>query len=142
MNLYIDTSALIKCHVREAYSDDVLDWIRKADLVATGLITRAETAAGINRLLRMKSIPESQYAAALADFRRDWANYHRIPITEQVVSRADLLTCQYILRGYDAVHLACALVWGELLNAPVTVATFDAELRDAAQKSGLEVFPE
>ncbi len=139
MNLYFDTSALIKLFVQETYSDDVRRWIASADLVATGLITRAETAAGINRLARMNILNQSQYNTALRNFRSEWNDYHRIPITEQIVARADLLTCEYILRGYDAVHLACALTWQDLLGAPVSLATYDLELRDAAQKNGLNI---
>ncbi len=142
MNLYIDTSALLKLFIQEAYSDEVRLWVKDADLVATGLLTRAETPAGLNRLARMSILDQEQCDTALANFRSEWQDYHRVPITEQIVARADFLTCQYSLRGYDAVHLACALTWSELLGAPVTIATFDRELHDAAKKSGLDVLPQ
>ena len=87
----------------------------------------------------MNILNQSQYNTALRNFRSEWNDYHRIPITEQIVARADLLTCEYILRGYDAVHLACALTWQDLLGAPVSLATYDLELRDAAQKNGLNI---
>jgi predicted nucleic acid-binding protein len=141
MNLYIDTSALLKLFIQETHSDDIRHLVESADLVATGLITRAETAAGINRLTRMNMINQAECESVLSNFRKEWGDYHRILVTEQIVIRADLLTGQYSLRGYDAVHLACALTWCELLGAPVIVATFDKELHQAAQKSGLEVFP-
>jgi len=141
MNLYIDTSAIIKLFIQEAYSDEIRSLVETADLVATGLITRAETAAGINRLTRMSVLNQEQCEAALSNFRKEWGDYHRIIVTEQIVIRADFLTGQYSLRGYDAIHLACALTWSELLGAPVTMTTFDKELREAAQKSDMEVFP-
>jgi predicted nucleic acid-binding protein len=140
MNLYIDTSALIKLFVQETYSNEIRQSVENAELVATGLMTRAETAAGINRLARMNFLDESQRAMALNDFRQKWDDFHRIPITEQLVAHADLLTSQYLLRGYDAIHLACALTWQDLLNMPITLATFDKELRQAAQQSGIQVF--
>jgi hypothetical protein len=34
------------------------------------------------------------------------------------------------------------LTWGELLGAPVSLAAFDRELRDAAKKSGIEALPQ
>ena len=141
MNLYIDTSALIKLFVQENFSDEIRQLVENAELVATGLITRAETAAGINRLARMNFLSEAQRTTVLNNFRKDWEYYHRIPITEQLVARADILTSQYILRGYDAIHLACALTWQDLLNMPVTLATFDKELHEAAKESGIAVFP-
>ncbi|HMV29457.1 MAG TPA: type II toxin-antitoxin system VapC family toxin [Anaerolineales bacterium] len=141
MNLYIDTSAIIKLFIQESYSDEIRSLVEVADLVATGLITRAETAAGINRLTRMGVLDQESCEIALGNFRKDWGEYHRIQVTEQIVIRADFLTGQYSLRGYDAIHLACALTWSELLGAPVSLATFDKELYAAAKKSGLEVFP-
>lgn len=141
MNLYIDTSAIIKLFIQEVYSDEVRNLVETAELVATGLITRAETAAGINRLTRMGMLDQEKCEAALSNFRKEWGDYHRILVTEQIVIRADFLTGQYSLRGYDAVHLACALSWSELIGAPVLIATFDKELHEAAKKLGFEVFP-
>lgn len=54
MNLYLDTSALIKRYIKETGSPDVGEWIRTAEEKAVVLITRAEMSAAINRLLRMK----------------------------------------------------------------------------------------
>lgn len=142
MNLYIDTGSLIKLFIAEEYSDEIRRLVETADLVATGLITRAEAPAGINRLRRMNVIDQAECEAALDNFQKEWSDYHRIPITEQIVTRAGLLTSHFSLRGYDAIHLACALTWGELLGASVSLATFDRELRDAAKKSGIEVFPQ
>jgi predicted nucleic acid-binding protein len=141
MNLYIDTSALIKLFIQEENSNEIRRLVENADLVATGLITRAETPAGINRLARMNVINQAECEAALHNFRKEWEDYHRILVTEQIVIRADFLTGQYSLRGYDAVHLACALTWSELLGASVSLATFDKELYQAAKKSGLQALP-
>ncbi len=142
MNLYIDTSAVIKRHVQEANTEDVRGWVENAVAVATGLLTRAEVSSGINRLYRMNLLTEENYKQALSEFRNSWDTYHRIPVSEQIVVRADYLICQFVLRGYDAVHLACALMWQEALQMPVTLATFDSQLCEAAKQAGLETLPE
>ena len=141
MNLYLDTSALIKRYVNEAGSTDVRRWIRSADDKATTLITRAEMSAGINRLLRMKYLSQKDYGEALEEFHADWEDYHRLPVSETLVTRADALACQYNLRGYDAIHLAAALTWQVLLAMPVTLVTYDRELAETAQASGMAVLP-
>jgi len=141
MNLYLDTSALIKRYINETGSTDVRDWIRSADDKATTLITRAEMSAGINRLLRMKQLSQKDYGDALEEFRADWMDYHRLPVTERLVARADALACDHNLRGYDAIHLAAALTWQELLGLPVTLVTYDRELTEAARASGMAVLP-
>jgi predicted nucleic acid-binding protein len=141
VNLYLDTSALIKRYVNETGSPEVREWIRSADDKATVLVTRAEISAAINRLLRIKHLSQEDYANVLEEFRADWRDYHRLPVTEPLVARADALACGHNLRGYDAIHLAAALIWQELLGLPVTVVTYDKELAEAARASGMVVLP-
>lgn len=142
MNLYLDTSALIKRYINEPGTEVVRAWLRVADSISTGLLTRAETAAGLTRLQRRSIITQEDYKLALEQFHLDWAIYQRIPINEELIARADFLACQHGLRGYDAVHLAAALIWQEALMLPVTLATYDQELAGAGIKSGLQVLPE
>jgi predicted nucleic acid-binding protein len=142
MKVYFDTSALIKRYVNEKYSEDVRVWFLETGVISTCMMTRADLPAGVNRLHRTKFLDESDYSRVLQEFRTDWVTFHRIPITEQIVARADLLTCQFVLRGYDAIHLACALTWQEALREPITFATFDSQLSEAAKQAGLSVLPE
>jgi predicted nucleic acid-binding protein len=142
MNLYLDTSALVKRYVAEQGSEDVLDWMDMADVIGTGLVTRVEVAAAISRATRMHHLTEQISDKALDKFRQEWAGFNRIPIHEELIARADSLACQHGLRGYDAIHLAAALIWQEALMLPVTLATYDQELAGAGKKSGLKVLPE
>ena len=142
MNLYFDTSALIKRYINEPGTENVRAWIRTANNMATGLLTRAETTAGLTRLQNRGIITQGDYGQALEQFRLDWSSYHRITINEELVARADFLACQHGLRGYDAVHLAAALIWQEALMLPVTLATYDQELASAGKESGLSILPE
>lgn len=142
MNLYLDTSALIKRYINESGTEDVRAWIRAADGLSTGLMTRAETAAGLTRLKRRGIITQEKYSLALEQFRHEWTSFHRLAITEETVARADFLACQHNLRGYDAVHLAAALLWQEALMLPVTLATYDQELANAGKSSGMRALPE
>ena len=142
MNLYLDTSALIKRYINEPGTEDVRAWVRTAEAMSLSMMTRAETGAGLTRLQRRGIITQEEYKGALEQFRLDWEWYQRIPINEELVARADFLACQHGLRGYDAVHLAAALIWQEALMLPVTLATYDQELADAGKKSGLKILPE
>ncbi|MCE7904278.1 MAG: PIN domain-containing protein [Anaerolineae bacterium CFX3] len=142
MILYLDTSALAKKYIQEQDSDSVQGWMDDADLVGTALITRAEIASTLTRAIQSNRLPTLGARQALKDVRAEWQDYQRILINENLVARADALACEHNLRGYDAVHLACALTWQDALQTPVTFATFDGQLRDAAKNSGLSVLPE
>ncbi len=141
MILYIDTSALVKRYVKEEGSVAVVGWMNDAELIGTALITRPELVASITRAIRGNRLPEQSALSYLDEFRADWLDFQHVNIDDALIARADSLASIHALRGYDAVHLACALTWSELLGAPVVLATFDKELHEAAKKSGLEVFP-
>jgi predicted nucleic acid-binding protein len=138
----MDTSALVKRYANEENSDNVLDWMDKAALIGTALITRPEMVATLTRAVRGNRLPAREASEALDEFRADWLDYQHVNIDDVLIARADFLASTFALRGYDAVHLACALTWSEFLGAPVAMATFDKELRLAAKKSGLDTFPQ
>jgi uncharacterized protein len=77
----------------------------------------------------------------LETFRNEWSGFHRLPVTEALIGRADALACEHNLRGYNAIHLAAALAWRDLLGLPVSLVTYDRELADAARVAGIAVLP-
>lgn len=141
MILYLDASALVKRYIKEKESERVNDWIEAAEMALTGLITRVEVVAAIARAGRMNIIPSEEALAAIHKFRSEWESFHRLPITENTVMRGDLLAYSQNLRGYDATHLACALIWQETLGVPVTLASFDEDMAEAARNVKLETLP-
>lgn len=141
MILYLDASALVKCYVTEAGSADVAAVIEAARIVATAVVSRAEVSAALAKAVRIGLTTRDAAAAGLADFDADWCDLIRLDVSEAVVARAAALAWSQGLRGYDAVHLACAMTWQEAVGAPVVVATYDRELWRGARMSGLEPWP-
>ena len=141
MILYMDASALVKRYIQENFSEEVNAWIDAADMVVTGLITRVEVAAAIARAGRMKLITATETLAALHQFRSEWESFQRLPINENTVVRGDALAVEHSLRGYDATHLACALIWQETLGMPLTLASFDSQLIAAARGVQMAYLP-
>jgi uncharacterized protein len=142
MIVYFDSSALVKRYIAEPASAQVEILVAEADIAATSLITRAEVAAALARAVRMNWLTHDVAARALKAFQQHWSVLFRLNIREATIERAEGLAWEQGLRGYDAVHLASALLWQSGLSQPVTLATFDRQLWDAAQLVGLEVWPE
>jgi predicted nucleic acid-binding protein len=137
----VDTSALIKRYLAEAGTSEVLELLSRASLSGTAAITRAETAGVFSRALSRGLLTQEQLERKIGEFRNDWPGYLRFRISERVIRDADYLAIQYSLRGYDAVHLASALVWKERISDPITFATFDDTLWRTAGKEGFGIFP-
>ncbi len=142
MNIYLDSSALVKRYINESGSDSVERLLSKAVLVGTTLISRAEVSAALGKAVRLHAITSEEGMAALKQFRSHWNHLVRIKVEEHTIAKADSLAWDYSLRGYDSVQLASALLWQEALNAPITFVTFDRQLWEAGVKVGLEVMPE
>jgi predicted nucleic acid-binding protein len=91
---------------------------------------------------RIRVLPRDEAVSALKVFNSDWENLVRLQMTEGLVSRAASLARDYGLRGYDAVHLASALFWQDMLGAAITVASYDRQLWEAVKANGLMAWPE
>jgi predicted nucleic acid-binding protein len=141
MFLYLDASALVKRYIAEAGSDQVIEIFDRAESIGLAIISRAEVAATFAKTVRTGTLEPQEALTLLQTFRSDWHDWIRIRVTERVVARADTLAWKHHLRGYDAIHLAAALVWQEGLGEMVTLATFDQSLWSAAEREGLFPFP-
>ncbi len=142
MILYLDSSALVKFYVEEPGSSESLALYERVDLAGTVMVARAEVSAGLARAGRTGALSGPKAREALGLFHREWPRLVHVLASEGVVARADALSWEYELRGYDAVHLAAALVWQETLGLEVTLASFDETLWEAGERAGMEVWPE
>lgn len=141
MNLYLDTSALIKRYIREPGSLELRTLLEEADMLATVQITLVEAIAALAKAVRIGNITRKNASQSMAILQQDWLNLQNIAISDELVNQAALLAWQHDLRGYDAVHLASALAWQTRFGEQVTMTTYDLQLWTIAQHVGLAVYP-
>jgi predicted nucleic acid-binding protein len=141
MILYFDTSALVKRYIRESNSDDVFTLFDQVEKVGSILLTKVEMASAITKTIRMNWVDPKEAEIAWGDFLSQWSSFTRLAISTSLIDRASRLAKDYSLRAYDAMHLAAAHNWQEILDMPVTIATFDRELWLAAKQAGLLIWP-
>ena len=141
MIVYADASALVKRYIGETGSDEVVELINEAAIVATALVSRAEVAAALARAVRLGILHQQGGRAAQRSLARDWPDMAQVPISEALVARAQVLAWDFGLRGYDAIQLAAALSWRDSVGQGVVLATFDRQLWDAGPEVGLEIWP-
>lgn len=145
MNIYVDTSALIKRYTPEPASQLARATLDAADFLATSNVTRAEIAATLARKCRRYNPPGLTGAEALAAYQQfflEWPQLIRIRADDVLCDHAEELAWRHALRGYDAVHLASALAFRDLIRDEVVVATFDEELWAAGRAEGLRTWPD
>ncbi len=137
MIVYLDASALVKRYVAEVGSTEVDQLLARADVVGTVAISRAEVAAALAKAARVGTLRRDEAEAAVQVFRAEWVDLVRLQLTEVILAQDDTLAWEVGLRGYDAVHLAVARSWQSSLGEPVTLATYDRQLWQAAGAAGL-----
>jgi len=140
MILYLDTSALVKRYFLEESSGDVIAIWQSAAQVVTSFVAYSETMACIYRKQR-EGLAHHATSVIVSRFRNDWESIIRVKVNADLCGQIDKLVEAYPLRGFDAIHLASALLIQKRLHHTFIFACFDDRLRDAAAEEGLETFP-
>lgn len=142
VQVYFDTSALVKRYVNEAGSEDVANLLKAAEYQAVSIVMEAELPAALACAVRIGAITERDGQEALKAWEEDSEELLWIQLPQTLAKHAGQLAWQDGLRGYDAMHLATAVWWQTNLEQDLVVATYDRELWRAAKQHGLSVFPE
>ena len=138
MILYLDTSALIKKYFNEEGSDAVISKWQEATGIVTSSVAYAEALASIYRKKREAKFGKDKLGDLLNAFRRDWNSFIRVEVTDELNEWIVTLVSRFPLRGFDAIHLASALIVQETLQEEFLFACFDQKLLQAAQSAGLQ----
>jgi predicted nucleic acid-binding protein len=105
----------------------------RADLLVSSQLVYPEARATLAAAARSGRIDESTHVSAVAALEDLYAQLRVVAIDDPLARRAGDLAAQHALRGYDAVHLACALY---LDGDDVLLATRDNALNSAARATG------
>lgn len=132
VELYLDTSALVKLYLAEPNHEAVIDAVREAARVATSMVAYAEARAAFARRLREGTLSREEHQEVVGTFNRNWIRYDRVPVSDIVAYSAGNVAEQHALRGYDAIHLASAMTLQRHFDNLHFMA-FDARLVAAAR---------
>lgn len=143
-DFYVDSSALLKRHVRE----NGTDWIRTivepttGNVIMTARLSAVEIFSALNRRRREANINTQTYLQLASEVVLIFATEYRlVELTPDIVDRARELLERHPLRAYDAVQLAAALIANATLITaslrPLTFLSADDRLLQAAQVEGL-----
>ena len=133
----MDTSALVKLLIPEAGTLQTQTAVREAEVVGTSILSYAELRAAIASARRANRVTPEGYLSLMVEVNSLWHSLLRIVIDEDLVLRAGDLAERFGLRGYDAMHLASLIVFGEA--GDTELACWDTDLQNAARSLGYQV---
>ena len=137
MILYLDTSCLAKLYLEEAGTEIVKGAAGVAEFIATSMVAEAELRSALARRRREADLTGADFRNIKEKFFREWKDFFRISLTEEISGHAGDLAEKYGLRGFDAIHLASALfLRSGLAKDSIRFYCADLKLNSAARKEG------
>lgn len=118
MNIFLDTSVLVKFFHEETGTDLVTEWLNNTSNTIWFLdLAKLEFISALHRRFRNKEINEPELSTALEAFDEQISCFNIEPIGQSVINEALLLLQQHGktkgLRTLDALHLAAFLLISE-----------------------------
>lgn len=139
MILYLDTSSLVKLYVLEEGSLKMRAMVAEATMLATSSIAQVEARAALARRLRTGEMGGEEYRAARALLNAGWDRFYLMDVSPLAIAAAGDCAERHPLRALDALHLASASLLQERVGEPVTFASADLRLCEAARQEGFAV---
>lgn len=140
MNLFFDTSALVKYFHRENGSDEVERLIENTrNTIWISELSRIEFLSALHKKYRTKEINATQLSNAIAGFEEELVRFRIQTLNSVVVSEAELLIKKYgrshSLRTLDSIQLA---VFSLLAERNWKFVLADANLHQVIIKCGFQ----
>jgi uncharacterized protein len=137
MILYLDTSALVKRYFKEPYSHEVVSKWAEATEIITSSVAYAETMASFYRKKREAGLKDNLVRKIVELFHKDWQSFIRVEVSGELNEYIDRVVEKNPLRGFDAIHLASAMIIQKQLDENLLFICFDQRLVNAAQSEGI-----
>lgn len=134
MIAYFDTSALFKLLIDEPGTAAVRRLWTVADRRASCALVVVEARSALAAAGRAGRVTSSQAHRVRQELEYLVDQMARVRVDESLIDAASALAESEALRGYDAVHLAAALLIGTTV-----LVTADGDLARAAERRGLHV---
>ena len=135
MIAYVDASVLIRLALGQ--SDALTEWPRIRRGVASALVI-TESLRTLDRLRLRAKLDDADLARRRSAILTLAGSLELVEVDGIVLERAGQ-PMPTELGTLDAIHLATALLWKDMTNLPLVMATNDAALETGARAHGLDV---
>lgn len=113
MNLFLDTSSLLKIYHREQDTDEILKLISEnAKNIYLSELAKIEFNSAVYKKVRQQHFTEEKALEMIAFFENDYRNFIWIAINNSIIENSKELIKKYGtkgLRSLDSIQLACAV---------------------------------
>ena len=108
-----------------------------SDAIVSCRLSHVEAAAALAQARRLGRLTTKEHAGSLTRLDDLWDQINVVEVDDMLIRHAEGLAAQFGLRGYDAVHCACA---EQLTDQDLVAATGDRQLLAAWNGLGVATF--
>lgn len=140
MIVYAESSAVLSWLLGVASGEEVKQVLAGAEFIVTSDLTLVECDRALHRARALGELSAERFAALHAELDSVSAGWTRLRLSDEVVQRARGAFPEEPIRSLDALHLASAVISGELLPGLVLLS-LDERLRQSGRALGLSLRP-
>jgi len=134
---YFDTSTWLKLYIREGGSREARALARKYQPLSSSLLL-LECFSALARKRETEEIDTPQMSQLIKRLRADVISLRLVNISDPVLDKAQEVVLHTLARTLDAVHIASALVFQEMVGIDVIFITSDHKQYGFAQANDLK----
>lgn len=135
---YVDTSALVKRYLDEQGHREVVQLLRRHDLVSSALLP-VELRSAFRRRVHDHTLEPARAESALRRFAADRVVLTQIGVTDDVLAQAEAMVASQAIRTLDAIHVASAQLFAARLDERVLFVSADKRQTHVAGAVGLGI---
>lgn len=136
MNLYFDSSALLKRYLNEKGDAKVRGLFDKSERIFVSAVTHVECASAFQRLLQTKFIDKSEYERLTTEIAIDFPFFETVPFDEDVKQIALRVIEKHPLKPLDSIQLASLIYIAEEVESFVVC---DNKLKKCSKEEGFKI---
>jgi len=120
MNLFLDTSSLLKVYHKEQETDEILLLIsQEVENIYLSEIAKIEFNSAIFNKVRQKQFSVEKAIQMILYFEKDYENFIWIEVNSNIISKSKELIKKYGINGLrtlESIQLACAISKSNEIN--------------------------
>jgi predicted nucleic acid-binding protein len=136
---YFDASALVKRYIDEEGRREVLQLLRRYEVVTSAILS-VELRSALRRRVSDGTLDAAQVPEILKRVATDRAYWRLVEVASDVLAAAETLVAAHPLRTLDAIHVASAQLFAaRIIAAELIFVSADARQTAAAAAVGMTI---
>ena len=135
--VYFDTSAFLKLYIKEDGSSKARGLARKSRILSSAILP-VESFSALSGKWRSRALSRALLQKLIQRIRGDLLSVEIVRLRDEVLTRAEEVVLNSPARTLDAIHIASALIFEEMLGVSISFATSDRIQEHAAGDMGLK----